>query len=93
VARRGPDSAPARFMAPEHFAGGSPLEVLPLGVRQILIHGTDDDSVPYAMSERYVEAAGGEAELVTLAGAGHFELIDPLAREFAGTLAAVRRLL
>ena len=29
------------------------------------------------MSERYVEAAGGEAELVTLDGAGHFEPIDP----------------
>jgi len=93
VARRGPDSAPARFMAPEHFADGSPLEVLPLGVRQILIHGTDDDSVPYAMSERYVEAAGGEAELVTLTGAGHFELIDPRAPQFGETLAAIRTLL
>jgi acetyl esterase/lipase len=93
VARRGPDSAPARFMAPEHFANGSPLELLPLGVRQILIHGTGDDSVPYEMSERYAEAADGEAELLTLPGTGHFELIDPLAREFAQTLAAVRRLL
>jgi pimeloyl-ACP methyl ester carboxylesterase len=93
VARRGPDSAPARFMAPEHFAGGSPLEVLPLGVRQILIHGTDDNSVPYAMSERYVEAAGGEAELVTLTRAGHFELIDPRAPQFGETLAAIRTLL
>jgi acetyl esterase/lipase len=93
VARRGPGSAPARFMAPEHFANGSPLEVLPLGVPQILIHGTDDDSVPYAMSERYVEAAGGEAELVTLPGTGHFELIDPLAPQFGETLAAIRTLL
>jgi hypothetical protein len=45
------------------------------------------------MSKHYVEAAGGEAELVTLPGAGHFELIDPLASEFAETLDAVRRLL
>ncbi len=91
--RRGPDSAPARFMAPEHYADGSPIELLPLGVRQILVHGTADDSVPYEMSERYVEAAGGEAELVTLEGAGHFEPIDPQARQFAETLAAARRLL
>jgi dipeptidyl aminopeptidase/acylaminoacyl peptidase len=91
--RRGPESAPARFMAPEHYADGSPIELLPLGVRQILIHGTADDSVPYEMSERYVEAAGGEAELVTLEGAGHFEPIDPQALQFAETLAAVRRLL
>jgi acetyl esterase/lipase len=93
VARRGPESAPARFMAPEHFADGSPLELLPLGVPQILIHGTADDSVPYAMSERYVEAAAGEAELVTLEGVGHFEPIDPQSPHFGRTLDAVRQLL
>ena len=45
------------------------------------------------MSVRYVEAAQGEAELVTLAGAGHFEPIDPQAPQLAETLAALRRLL
>jgi acetyl esterase/lipase len=93
AARTGPDGAPAQFMPPEHFADGSPLELLPLGVRQILVHGTADDGVPYAMSERYVEAASGEAELVTLEGAGHFEPIDPLAPVFAQTVAAVQKLL
>jgi len=93
AARRGPDSAPARYMAPQHFADGSPLELLPLGTRQILIHGTADDSVPYEMSERYVAAAGPEADLVTLEGAGHFEPIDPQAPQFAETLAATQRLL
>jgi pimeloyl-ACP methyl ester carboxylesterase len=93
IERRGPDSPPARFMSSEHFAEGSPLELLPLGVPQIVIHGTVDDEVPYAMSERYVEAAAGEAELVTLDGAGHFELIDPFAREFDQTLKAIERLL
>lgn len=92
VERRGPDSAPARFMTPEHYAGGSPIELLPLGVRQIVIHGTADDSVPYEMSERYAEAAGGEAELVTLDGVGHFDLIDPQAKGFAETLKAVHAL-
>jgi acetyl esterase/lipase len=93
AARRGPESAPARFMAAEHFADGSPLELLPLGVRQLVLHGTADDDVPFSMSERYVEAAGGEAELVALEGTGHFELIDPLAPQFEQTLAALRRLL
>jgi pimeloyl-ACP methyl ester carboxylesterase len=93
IERRGPESAPARFMSPEHLAEGSPLELLPLGVPQIIVHGTADDEVPYAMSERYVEAAAGEAELVTLEGTGHFELIDPLATEFEHTLAAADRLL
>jgi pimeloyl-ACP methyl ester carboxylesterase len=93
VTRRGQDSAPGRFMAPEDFADGSPIELLPLGVPQIVIHGTADDSVPYAMSERYVATAGGEAELVSLEDAGHFEPIDPQAPQFEHTVAAVKRLL
>jgi pimeloyl-ACP methyl ester carboxylesterase len=93
VERRGTESAPGRFMAPEHFADGSPLELLPLGARQIVIHGDDDDDVPYAMSERYVAAAGPEAELITLPGSGHFEPIDPQAPQFAQTLAAIQKLL
>ena len=80
-------------MAPEHFAEGSPLELLPLGVPQVVIHGTVDEDVPFAMSERYVEAAGGEAELVPLDGVGHFEPIDPLTPAFEHTLAAITRLL
>jgi pimeloyl-ACP methyl ester carboxylesterase len=93
VERRGPESAPARFMAPEYYADGSPLELVPLGVPQILIHGTVDDSVPFEMSERYAEAAGGEAELVALDGVGHFELIDPQAPAFSVTLDTIRRFL
>ena len=93
VTRRGSNSAPARYMAPEHFADGSPLELLPLGVPQILVHGTADDSVPYEMSERYVASAGPDAELVTLDRAGHFEPIDPLSAEWPAVQAAIERLL
>jgi acetyl esterase/lipase len=97
--RTGADGAPARFMGgmpdevPERYAAASPRVQLPLGVRHILIHGTADEVVPYAMSEAYVKDAGGEAELITLEGTGHFELIDPQAREFGHTLEAVRTLL
>ena len=93
VEQRGPESAPARFMAPEHFADGSPLELLPLGARQLVIHGDLDNDVPYEMSRRYVAAAGPEAELVTLSNAGHFELIDPQAPQFVQTLAGIQALL
>jgi acetyl esterase/lipase len=97
--RTGRDGAPASFVGgppnqvSERYAEASPLEQLPLGVRQILVHGTEDPEVPYAMSERYVAAAGGEAELVTLEGAGHFELIDPEAREWPAVEGSIRRLL
>jgi acetyl esterase/lipase len=93
AARNGPDGAAAQFMTSEQFADGSPLELLPLGVPQIVIHGTADDGVPYAMSERYVEAAAGEAQLVTLEGSGHFELIDPLASPWSQVSAAIESLL
>ncbi len=93
IARRGPESAPGRFMAPDDYAEGSPIELLPLGVPQIVIHGAEDDSIPYAMSERYVAAAGGEAELVSLEDTGHFEPIDPQAPQFERTVAAIKRLL
>jgi len=93
ASRTGPDGPPARFMAPKHFADGSPLELLPLGVAQLVIHGTEDESVPYEMSLRYVEAAAGEAELVTLEGCGHFEPIDPLSSEWPQVRSAIERFL
>jgi acetyl esterase/lipase len=97
--RVGPDGAVARFLGgmpaevPDRYADASPRELLPLGVRQILVHGTADDRVPYAQSVSYVDAAGGEAELLTLDGAGHFEPIDPQAREWPRTLGAIQSLL
>ncbi len=87
--RTGPEGVPASFVGESRFEELSPIELLPLGVRQILVHGTADDSVPHAMSERYVEAAGTEAELVTLEGAGHFELIDPQSREWPRVLSVI----
>jgi hypothetical protein len=41
--------------------------------------------VPLEISERYADAAanlGDDAQLTTLEGAGHFELIDPRTKEF-----------
>lgn len=59
----------------EAYELGSPRARLPLGVPQLLVHGTGDDTVPVAMSREYA-AATGEAELVEYAG-GHYEHLDP----------------
>jgi acetyl esterase/lipase len=80
------------FLAGAPAAEASPLQALPVGVRQVLVHGTDDDVVPYELSERYVAAArskGDDAALLRLDGSAHFEPIDPLAREFRQVLDAV----
>jgi acetyl esterase/lipase len=71
---------------PERYATASPSEMLPLGVKTVLIHGTDDPNVPYELSQLYAEraqAAGDDCTLMPLKRAGHFELIDPLSREWA----------
>ncbi|MBI4787464.1 MAG: alpha/beta fold hydrolase [Chloroflexi bacterium] len=70
--------SPAEF--PERYAAASPMELLPFGVRQFLLHGTQDDNVPFEISQRYYGAArakGDDVELIELPGIGHFELIDP----------------
>jgi acetyl esterase/lipase len=70
----------------------SPLAQLPLGVPQVLVHGTLDDVVPFEQSVRYGEAAPGEVELIPLDGAGHFEPIDPLSPQWTVVRAAIERL-
>ncbi len=75
---------PAAF--PARFAAASPYELLPLGVPQVLFHGTADTTVPFEISERYVARArerGDDARLVTLPGAGHFEPVEARTPEWA----------
>jgi len=61
---------------PERYATASPAALLPLGVPQTLIHGTDDDRVPVVVSQDYyahATASGDDASLITLPATGHFE--------------------
>jgi acetyl esterase/lipase len=71
-----PEKVPDRYML------ASPIERLPLGVPQRIIHGTKDDIVPFEISRRYTDKAGAEARLIPLERAGHFELIDPRTPEW-----------
>ena len=72
--RRAPDIGPGRY------AASSPAQLLPLGVPQILVHGSADDAVPVTISRDYVaaaKAAGDEVHYHEFADVGHMELIDP----------------
>jgi acetyl esterase/lipase len=66
----------------ERLRRASPAELLPLGVPQLLVHGTRDDTVPAAISESYAMRArelGDPVETAVLP-CGHFEHIDPLSQ-------------
>ena len=78
---------------PERYRLASPAALLPLGVPQVLLHGTKDDTVPASLSEAYQKRAqglGDKVRYVPLEGAGHFELIDPRAQEWARVVEAVK---
>jgi acetyl esterase/lipase len=57
---------------PERYAVADPAALPAPPVPVTLVHGTDDDRVPLAMSRAF--KAG---RLIEIPGAGHFELIDP----------------
>lgn len=69
---------------PEHYREADPTQLSIPQARQTLIHGSADDVVPPSFSRDYVAAkqrrTGSEKEdvhLVEIAGADHFDLIDP----------------
>jgi pimeloyl-ACP methyl ester carboxylesterase len=60
---------------PDRYATASPAALAPLGVAQLLVHGTSDDIVPISQSREHA-ARDPHAELVELEGADHFDVID-----------------
>ena len=65
---------------PTRYARASPLGLVPLGVRQLILHGTEDDALPVALAREYVKAArhvGDNVDYVELPGMGHMEYLDP----------------
>ncbi|KMM35808.1 alpha/beta hydrolase [Guptibacillus hwajinpoensis] len=64
---------------PERYKNASPIELLPLSVQQILVHGALDINVPIGISDYYQREAEGEGDfvkLIELPSAEHFMLID-----------------
>ncbi len=65
---------------PDRYAAASPIELLPLGVPQLLIHGVRDEAVAIDLSRTYVDSArasGDRVEFVELADTGHMDFLDP----------------
>jgi acetyl esterase/lipase len=71
---------------PDRYASASPVELLPVGTKQILIHGTADPTVPSTLSEIYTARArdlGDDPTYIPLKNVGHFELIDPTSKWYS----------
>jgi acetyl esterase/lipase len=78
---------------PDRYAATDPARLVPLGIPVQIVHGTDDGTVPSAMSRRFAARAqgiGDDVVLTELAGRGHFDVIDPLSPAWPAVLGAFR---
>ena len=81
---------------PERYLEASPAELLPLGIPQILVHGTIDDTVPLIISQDYTQkarAAGDQITLLEVPEATHFDVIDPASAAWQQTIVAIQQIM
>lgn len=80
---------------PERYNAASPADLLPLGIPQVLIHGSADEIAAFEITRAYVQTAhalGDDATLIRVEGADHFEPIDPESITFNYVRNSARRL-
>jgi acetyl esterase/lipase len=78
---------------PDHYHEADPTQ-LAIHARQVVIHGSADDIVPFEFSREYAEVKKREnVYLIEIAGAGHFDLIDPRSSAWKEVESAVLELL
>ena len=74
-----PEEVPRRYVAT------SPLELLPLRIPALVVHGKKDSIVPIDMSRKFVQTAkakGDSIETIEIDDEGHFDLLDPKAHSW-----------
>jgi len=80
---------------PERYEQASPRSRVPLGVGQLLVHGSKDDVVPPRLSEEYAAAAriaGDDVELIVVPRTDHFDVIAPAHRAWRLVVSRIERL-
>ena len=81
---------------PDVFADTSPAEMLPAGVRTVLIHGELDTISPLRAGHDYArraQAAGDEAEVVVLPGGSHYDEVAATSPSWSIVSAQIRKAL
>lgn len=81
---------------PDIYADTSPAELLPSGVRTVLIHGELDTVSPPRVGEDYARrarAAGDAADMVVLPGASHYDEVAATSPAWTIVAAQIRQAL
>ena len=64
----------------ERYDAVDPIRLVPLPMPVLLVHGTEDETVPVGHSRDYAaasRAAGGDVELIEPPATGHRAFVDP----------------
>lgn len=78
------------------FSDTSPVELLPLGARQVSVNGHRDLIAPQVLGEGYTRkarTAGDNAEVIVVLNTGHVELITPGTEAFNTEMANLKEML
>lgn len=81
---------------PDRYRIGSPAEMLPLKVEQVLITGAQDHAVPPKYGREYEKEArqrGDKVKMLVVENAGHFEVIAPGTAAWSTVEDAIKSLL
>ncbi|MFN0110315.1 MAG: alpha/beta hydrolase family protein [Blastocatellia bacterium] len=75
----------------------SPINLLPLGVKQKIVQGQADTIIPPAMAADYLAAVqkkkDSNVELISVKDADHFSIVDPKSSAWTATLDAAKSLI
>lgn len=77
---------------PDRYRAANPGDLLPFGVPQTLLQGTEDNQIPPALPSRWAEMAkrqGDTVQVQILNGADHFDVVDPESRAWSSVQRAL----
>ena len=81
---------------PERYAQASPINLVPVGIPQVLVIGDHEAFVPRTLVEAYASAAkqaGDSVRVIVIPNVGHFEIASPVSSPWPRVESAIRALL
>jgi hypothetical protein len=81
---------------PDRYRNLSPITMLPMGIKQIVIYGSDDPAVPPEFGQKYVETGKSQGEnigFIIIPNAAHFEMIAPQASNWPIVEASIKSMI